>query len=39
MITPSAAVEPLRVAPHNIELEQALLGAIFINNDAFTRVR
>jgi replicative DNA helicase len=27
-----------RVAPHNIEAEQALLGAILINNDAFDRV-
>jgi replicative DNA helicase len=28
-----------RVAPHNIEEEQALLGAILINNDAFYRVQ
>lgn len=27
-----------RVAPHNVEVEQALLGAILINNDAFYRV-
>ena len=27
-----------RVAPHNVEAEQALLGAILINNDAFDRV-
>ena len=27
-----------REAPHNIEAEQALLGAILINNDAFYRV-
>ena len=27
-----------RAAPHNIEAEQALLGAILINNDAFDRV-
>ncbi len=27
-----------REVPHNIEAEQALLGAIFINNDAFHRV-
>ncbi len=34
-----AAQEPAyRVAPHNIEAEQALLGAILINNDAFDRV-
>src|SRR5437764_9991755 len=29
---------PYRTAPHNIEAEQALLGAILINNDAFYRV-
>ena len=28
----------LRVAPHNIEAEQALLGAMLVNNDAFDRV-
>jgi replicative DNA helicase len=28
----------VRTAPHNIEAEQALLGAILINNDAFYRV-
>src|SRR5215469_10429488 len=27
-----------RSAPHNIEAEQALLGAILVNNDAFDRV-
>ena len=27
-----------RLAPHNIEAEQALLGAILVNNDAFYRV-
>jgi replicative DNA helicase len=27
-----------RQSPHNIELEQALLGAILVNNDAFYRV-
>ncbi len=27
-----------RVAPHNIDAEQALLGAILVNNDAFFRV-
>jgi replicative DNA helicase len=32
--------EPLpRMLPHNIEAEQALLGAILINNDAFFRVQ
>ena len=31
--------EPLhRQSPHNIEVEQALLGAILINNEAFYRV-
>jgi replicative DNA helicase len=29
---------PYRVAPHNIELEQALLGAILVNNEAFYRI-
>jgi len=29
---------PFRQAPHNIEAEQALLGAILINNNAFDRV-
>jgi replicative DNA helicase len=27
-----------RISPHNIEAEQALLGAILVNNDAFDRV-
>lgn len=30
--------EPIRIAPHNIDAEQALLGAILVNNDAFDRV-
>ncbi len=30
--------EPLRLAPHNLEAEQALLGAILVNNEAFDRV-
>jgi replicative DNA helicase len=29
---------PIRTAPHNIEAEQALLGAILVNNEAFYRV-
>ena len=29
---------PYRTAPHNMEAEQALLGAILVNNDAFYRV-
>src|SRR5450755_3368854 len=34
-----AEATPLyRTAPHNIEAEQALLGAILINNEAFYRV-
>src|SRR6266852_6071684 len=33
-----AEATPLyRTAPHNIELEQALLGAILVNNEAFLR--
>lgn len=30
--------EPPRVLPHNMEAEQALLGAILVNNDAFRHV-
>src|SRR6266481_3361559 len=30
--------EPPIERPHNVELEQALLGAVLINNDAFYRV-
>jgi replicative DNA helicase len=33
-----AAVPAYRTAPHNIEAEQSLLGAILVNNDAFYRV-
>ena len=29
---------PIRTAPHNIEAEQALLGAMLVNNEAFYRV-
>lgn len=29
---------PFRVAPHNLEAEQALLGAILVNNEAIARV-
>ncbi len=32
------AAESYRTAPHNIEAEQALLGAILVNNEAFYRV-
>jgi replicative DNA helicase len=30
--------EKYRIAPHNVEAEQALLGAILVNNEAFHRV-
>ena len=34
-----APAEPaFRTPPHNIEAEQALLGAILVNNEAFYRV-
>ena len=34
-----AELAPLyRAAPHNIDAEQALLGAILVNNEAFYRV-
>jgi hypothetical protein len=29
---------PIRPGPHNVEAEQALLGAILVNNEAFYRV-
>ena len=29
---------PYRAAPHNIEAEQALLGAVLVNNEAFYRI-
>jgi replicative DNA helicase len=29
---------PFRQAPHNLEAEQALLGAILVNNEAMDRV-
>ena len=31
-------VPVFRAAPHNIEAEQALLGAVLVNNEAFYRV-
>ncbi|KPF96879.1 replicative DNA helicase [Rhodopseudomonas sp. AAP120] len=37
-LAPDAAAPAYRTAPHNIEAEQALLGAILVNNDAFYRV-
>src|SRR5881394_2549857 len=33
-----ASAPPYRAAPHNIEAEQALLGAILVNNEALYRV-
>ena len=36
--TTGASEPTTRVAPHNLEAEQALLGAIIVNNDAFDRV-
>ena len=35
---PIAGTPAYRSAPHNIEAEQSLLGAILVNNDAFYRV-
>ncbi len=35
---PSPVEPALRTVPHNIEAEQALLGALLINNEAFDRV-
>src|SRR3569833_3476928 len=37
-LAPEAGAPAYRSAPHNIEAEQALLGAILVNNDAFYRV-
>jgi replicative DNA helicase len=36
--TAQADALPFRAAPHNIEAEQALLGAILVNNDAHDRI-
>src|ERR1039457_1540334 len=35
---PEQSAPTYRTAPHNIEAEQALLGAVLVNNDAFYRV-
>jgi replicative DNA helicase len=35
---PSPDALPFRAAPHNLEAEQALLGAILVNNEAHDRV-
>ena len=37
-LAPDAATPAYRTAPHNIEAERGLLGAILVNNDAFYRV-
>ena len=38
-VFPGAQEPPTyRIPPHNVEAEQALLGAILVNNDAFDRV-
>src|SRR6201994_3292186 len=37
-LAPDATPQNYRSAPHNIEAEQGLLGAILVNNDAFYRV-
>ena len=37
-LAPDATQPAYRSAPHNIEAEQSLLGAILVNNDAFYRV-
>src|SRR6476659_7411734 len=37
-LAPDAGTPTYRSAPHNIEAEQGLLGAILVNNDAFYRV-
>src|ERR1041384_8052382 len=35
---PAESTPLFRSAPHNVEVEQALLGAILVNNEAFYRV-
>src|SRR6201994_1504851 len=37
-LAPDTTPQNYRSAPHNIEAEQGLLGAILVNNDAFYRV-
>jgi len=37
-LAPEPGTPAYRSAPHNIEAEQSLLGAILVNNDAFYRV-
>ena len=36
--TPEGKLAPYREPPHNVEAEQALLGALLLNNEAFNRV-
>jgi len=38
MAADGAGAQELRVQPHNIEAEQALLGALLVNNDVYDRV-
>ncbi|MFO1068158.1 MAG: replicative DNA helicase [Geminicoccaceae bacterium] len=35
---PAAANPPIRTQPHNLDAEQALLGAILVNNETYHRV-
>src|SRR5450755_2946378 len=37
-LAPDPGTPAYRTAPHNIEAEQSLLGAVLVNNDAFYRV-
>ncbi len=37
-IVPDTAAPDAKIAPHNIELERALLGVILVHNEAFDRV-
>src|ERR1700710_3199545 len=37
-LAPDAVAPVYRTAPHNIEAEQSVLGAILVNNDAYYRV-
>ena len=37
-VAPATREPTFRVAPHNLEAEQALLGAIFVNNETMDRV-
>lgn len=36
--TPEAVSQPMRVMPHNEQAEQALLGAVLINNEVLDRI-